>query len=271
MLASNGGNSRFLLRIAALCLAALAALFAAACGNDDPGPQSPPAADGGGVAVSCNALSNLDAYRYRVTVKFLSPTATPTPSPEASPDSAETPGSEPLSAYIQALSALFADFTLEGAYLSPDRSQSILRFENEELELRAVEDEAWVRVGNSWQRETSGDAELLTPVVICEEIVLKIAPLLTAADSTKITLNGIETRHYHLTQADLAALGPLAGTQPGTEYEVDLWLADSAHFPMQLRIVSAQPSDPAGVNSYQLFMEIRDINDRGIRIERPVP
>ena len=240
-------------------LALLAALLFAACGDDGGQPEA--ADQGGGVPVSCNSLGELQAYRYRVAVRFVSPAATAAPQGTG----------EPLTAFIDALSGLFSDFTLEGAYLAPDRTQAILRFENEELELRSIGSEAWVRVGTTWQPEDAGDAQLLTPAVVCRDIISAITPALAEVEPEAVTLNGLQTNHYRLTQADLTGTAPLSGIPVGTEYAVDLWLAEEGRFPVQLRIVSSEPQGPAGTSNYQLSMEIRDINDRGIRIERPVP
>src|SRR3989304_151706 len=89
-------------------------------------------ASDGAVSASCDEIPDLQSYRYSVALSLNS--ASPTPPPPA--DSQAAPA--PLSAFADALTALFSDFTLEGAYVAPDRSQAILRFRNEELELRTI-------------------------------------------------------------------------------------------------------------------------------------
>ena len=159
----------------------------------------------------------------------------------------------------------------------PDRSQAILRFQEEELELRAIGDRSWVRVGTTWQAEQAdtaglpaGQAGLLTPEIICRDIVLEIAPSLGEAESRQETVNGIQTDHYSLDERTLSELPEALGEQLPDSYAVDLWLAQPAHWPAQLRIESSDVNEKGEPLGFSLSMDIRDVNDQGIRIEPPV-
>lgn len=221
-------------------------------------------APGGGVPTSCDAIAEFSSYRYSVALKLQAPgpqTTSPTPG--------QTAGA-PLTAFADALTRLFSDFTLEGAYLAPDRSQAILRFGDEELELRTIGEKSWLRVGAAWQEEQASDDGLLTPLVVCNDIVLQIAPSLANVEAQAETVNGIQTAHYRLDQTSLEQLPQALGGRTPQKYSVDLWLAQPGRWPVQMRIESADVNEKGEPLGFTLSMDVRDLNDQGIRIEPPV-
>ena len=210
----------------------------------------------------------MSSYRYSVKVKLQA--SAPTQAAASPLSIPATPA--PLSALTRALTALFSDFTLEGAYVSPDRSQAILRFQGEELEFRTIGDKSWVRMGGAWQDGKSSDTGLLTPMVICQQVVSEIAPSLpSAGGSDRQTTNGVETDHYHLDQTGLQQLPPVLGARLPEKYAFDLWLARDGCWPVQLQIDSADVNERGEPVGFQLSMGVRDIGDQGISVERPVP
>lgn len=242
-----------------LALLAFAAVSLVACGGGN-GAE-------GEVTASCDSIRDIRSYRYTINLKLQSPAfedaaMTGTPAP-------------PLSAFAEALEALFSDLKLDGAYLAPDRTQAVLRFQDEELELRAVGDKSWVRVENTWREQAAEeDFTTLTPEVVCRDIVDEITPSLADADSSREEVNGVEADHFRLTETDLKRLPELLGANPDTslpnKYQVDVWLAREGRFPVRLDIAAEDTDEQGNAIGLSLFMEFRDLNDPGITIEPPL-
>jgi len=238
----------------------LAAAALAACGG------------GGGAegqaAASCDSISEIQSYRYTINLKLDSPAFQPSAS-------TATPAA-PLSAFADALEALFSDLKLEGAFLAPDKTQAVLRFKDEELELREVGARSWIRVGNNWEEQDAAADEdtILTPDVVCRDIVHEIAPSLDNSESERETINSIATDHYRLDKADIKRLPELLGAGPETElpdrFQVDVWLAREGRFPVRLDIGAEDTDEQGNPIGLSLYMEFRDLNDPGISIEPPV-
>jgi hypothetical protein len=241
-------------------LAALTATLLSACGG------------GGGrgeaqAAASCDSIQQIQSYRYTINLKLQSP-AFQTPSSPATPPS-------PLGAFADPLQALFSDLKLEGAFRAPDRTQAVLRFRGESLELREVGGRSWIAVGSTWREQKPGEeATALTPGVVCKDIVDEITPSLADADSNRETVNSVDSDHYQLNETDLKRLPELLGTDPQAElpdkYQVDVWLAREGRFPVRLQIGAEDKDEQGNPLSLSLFMEFRDLNDPGITVEPPV-
>ena len=234
----------------------LAAIVLAACGGGG---------GGGGPSASCDSIRKIDSYRYSVSLKLDAPSSPPSPDAGAT-----SPAAAPLSDLADALTALFSDFTLEGAYVAPDRSQAILHFQDEELEVRSIGGQSWLRIGNTWQEEEPMDGKLLTPEVICEDIVAEVIGSLGRADSEGETVNGTLADHYHLDEAQLRQLPDLLGTDLPERYALDLWLAKQGTWPVRLRIESSDVNEMGQPLGFALTMDVRDVGDRGISVEPPV-
>jgi hypothetical protein len=241
----------------ALAAAALLLAMATACGGDSEESR--------GVAVSCDAMDDLESFRYDIAVKLQLPglqTAGDTPAPA-------------FGTYSNTLAALLSDFRIEGAYVAPDRLQAILEFQGDEVELREIGDDRWERLGESWGEldAESPDIQDLTPRVVCDELVRKLGPSLNEGSAQADSVNGIVAQRYTLGRTDLTALGNLLGLSAGAdlpdEFQVNVWFADDGGWPLKLE-VSSSATDPRGQSgSVQLTMELRDVNDSGISIEPP--
>lgn len=245
-----------------LAVPVLAAVALAACGGN--GGNGPGAARRT-VAASCDTIGQVQSYRYQVRLKLQSPAFGPSGGATPAP---------PLGDFAEALNALFSDLKLDGAYVAPDRTQVILTFQNEELELRTIGEQSWVRVGEEWQKqETRENMGLLTPKTVCEDVVKDLAPSLADAEPVEETVNGIVTEHYRLDQADIARLPELLGTDAGTalpqRFQVDAWLAREGGWPVRLNIAAKETDESGKPASIELFMEFRDVNDPGISIQEP--
>ncbi|MBI2912750.1 MAG: hypothetical protein HYY03_02380 [Chloroflexi bacterium] len=248
---------------------ALGVLAAVACGGgENSGDNDGPAGgQGAKVTVSCDAIHDIRSYRYSISVKLQSP--------DLDGSDQGTPA-DAFSAFAQALTSLFADMRMEGAYVAPDRSQAVLRFQDEEVEVRAIGDQSWLRVGNSWQEQESAaePGSPLTPQTICDDTVKGLAPSLSAAQAERETINGVETDHYRLDQADLENLPGLLGSGAGSDlpqqFAVDVWLARDGRWPVRLNIGASDTNEQGQPIGLQLSMEFSDVNDPSIEIEPPV-
>ena len=250
---------------AVLALGVLAA--AVACGGEKSGDNGRASEASTKVAVSCDAIADIRSYRYNISVKLQSP--------DLDEGDQGTPA-DAFSAFAQALTSLFADMQMEGAYVAPDRSQAVLRFQDEEVELRAIGDKSWLRVGNNWQEQesTAEPGTLLTPQVICDDIIKGLAQSLGAVEAERETINGVETDRYRLDQADLEKLGDLLGGGAGSDlpqhFTVDVWLARDGRWPVRLNIGASDTDEQGQPIGLQLSMEFSHVNDPSIEIEPPV-
>jgi hypothetical protein len=219
------------------------------------------------VDASCDALNDIESYRYSVSLKLDVPAPASTAAPEATPD--------PLKDFASAINELFRDLDLEGAFVAPDRSEILIRPGEDEVEVRTIGDKSWIRAGaDPWQeQEPPNEDVLFTPASICADIVKDLAPSLATGSGTEETVNGIETVHYQLNETDIKSLPDLLG-RSGEEgvpsvFNVDVWLERNDGWPVRLEIEAAETDGQGGAISQELFLEFRDINDPDIEIEPP--
>ena len=216
------------------------------------------------VQASCDAIQDIQSYRYSITLRF--------DTPAFQQSDAATPN--PLSQFAEALTALFSDMEMEGAVVAPDRSQALLRFQGEELELRTIGDRSWIRRGATWQEQEPPSQDLLfSPASICPDLLDDLAPSLAAGSGKVELVNGIETVHYRLDEADLKRLPQLLGRsgQEGlpSQFGVDVWLERNDGWPVRLEIAASDLDEQGDPISQELFLEFSDINDPTIRIDPP--
>ena len=232
----------------------IATLVLLACSSSSPQLQA-----------SCAAIQDIDSYRYSISLSLQSAAF-------QQPDEA-TPS--PLGEFAEALTGLLSDMQLEGSFVAPDSSQALLRFQDEELELRTIGDQSWIRIGDLWQEQTPAPDEdvLLTPASVCMDLVKDLAPSLAAVSGEEDVVNGIETIHYRLDKADLKGFPVLLGRsgEEGLprEFGVDVWLERNDGWPVRLEIVASDTDEEGQPISLELFMEFSDIDDPTIEIEPP--
>ncbi len=253
-----------LLRSIIIASGLVAVLALAACG----GGSGNGSTDSGSASYEpCRGYDGLDSYRYSIAVKIDIPSLVPSPQPSPS---------EPLDGLSETLNALLSNFQIEGAHVAPDRTQVILRFQENEVELRAIGGQSWERLGDSWseQERSAPEVTVLTPQIMCDEIVARLSSALEDAESTGETVNGIESDHYSLSEADVSgSLGDLLGTGEDARlperFQVDIWLAADGGWPSSLKIEGEETDEQGNQSRITLSMEMRDVNDAGITVEAP--
>lgn len=237
-------------------------VFLAACGGAGVGTAPDPGGAPPQVLASCEAIGQIQSYRYIISLRLRSP---------AFPEGERA---APLRGFAEELARLLSDMRLEGAFVAPDRSQTVMRFQGEEIELRVIGERSWLRVGSRWEEQAAppGPDDLLTPRLLCRELVQGLGPSLAAAEAQEETVNGVESVRYRLDRADLQGLAGLLGygdRELPRRFAVEVWLAREGGWPVRLRIAAADQDEGGQPMGLELFMEFRDVNDPGIRIEPP--
>lgn len=235
----------------------LLALFAVtACGDDDSSPSS--------FTPSCDELGALESYRFTLSIMLDSPAFL---TEETEPPDA------PLNVFAEALTALFSDLELEGAYVAPDRSQATLEFEGEELEWRSIGDRSWIRFGDEWEEEEqSSEDEVLTPEVVCEDIVADLSGSIPGTGGREVTVNGVDAYLYSFDRDDIAEVPELLGrtalTDVPQEIGIRVWLAQDGLWPVKVSLEATDEDQGGQAIELNLEMELSDVNE-SISIEEP--
>ena len=249
-------------RIGAL-LALLAALLAA-CGGGGEGVTREE------ILASCEKLGSLASYRYSITVQ--QPAGAGPATDAASP---EPPGGTPapLAGFQERFRELLSDYSIRGAFVSPDRSQVTLEFHEEEaVELRSIGGRVWERFGDVWNETQAVDIEALMPRRLCDYVLPDLAEQLAGTRGAEEVVNGELTRRYSARRSTLQLPGILwsGGAEGGfSQFDVAVWLADDGRWPAKLEITgqeAAAPGAPAGV---RVAMELSNVNDETIVVEAP--
>jgi len=216
------------------------------------------------VQASCDAIEDIQSYRYVFQIERDLPDTEP-------PDDA-TPN--PLSSITEGIRELFMDSQWEGAFVAPDRSETLVRSGGQELELRTIADKSWIRVGAIWQEQDPPENNVLPALAsLCADMVEELAPSLTAATGEGDVVNGIETVHYRLSEAELKGLPELLGRsgEEGlpSEFSVDVWLERDDGWPVRLQIAASDSDEQGRPISEEWFIEFSNIDDPSIEIEPP--
>jgi len=221
---------------------------------------------GSAQAVGCEFPSDIESFRFEMTMKANLPST-----PEAG-----TP--EPLGDFLGALSGLMGDMKMVGAVILPDRSSMEMTVGDHEFgSFIQIGSQSWSKVAGltDWtERSASEESEFLSPLDFCETTEEGLSSALSGLEGEKETVNGIEAVHYHLDKADLALLEELLG---GTEdlglpeeFTMDVWLAEDGDWPVRMSFVTSSEDDEGQSLSFEILVEFKDFNDSSIKIEPPI-
>ena len=221
---------------------------------------------GSAQAVGCEFPSDIESFRFEMTMKANLPST-----PEAG-----TP--EPLGDFLGALSGLMGDMKMVGAVILPDRSSMEMTVGDHEFgSFIQIGSQSWSKVAGltDWtEQSASEESEFLSPLDFCETTEEGLSSALSGLEGEKETVNGIEAIHYHLDKADLALLEELLG---GTEdlglpeeFTMDVWLAEDGDWPVRMSFVTSSEDDEGQPLSFEILVEFKDFNDSSIKIEPPI-
>jgi hypothetical protein len=212
--------------------------------------------------VGCEFPSDIESFRFEMTMKADLPST-----PEA-----ETP--EPLGDFLGALTGLMGDTKMVGAVILPDRSTMEMTVGDQEFgSFVQIGSQSWSKVVGltDWtEQSASEESEFLSPLDFCEE---DLSSALSGLEGDKETVNGIEALHYHLDKADLTLLEEfLGGTEDlglPEEFTMDVWLAEDGDWPVRMSFVTSGEDDEGQSLSFEVTVEFKDFNDSSIEIEPP--
>jgi hypothetical protein len=239
-----------------------------ATGTPEEGSPSASLSGGGSSAqaVGCEFPSDIKSFRFEMTMKANLPTT-----PEA-----ETPESEePLGDFLGALSGLMGDMKMEGAVIAPDRSSMVMTVGGHEFgSFVQIGSQQWMKVAGltDWTEEPASDEGFLfSPMDFCETAEEDLSSELSGLEGEEETVNGIETVHYHLDQADLTFFQEfLGGTEDlPSEFNMDVWLAKDGEWPVRMSFEASGEDDEGQSLSFEVSVEFKDFNDSSIEIEPP--
>ena len=218
-------------------------------------------------AVGCEFPSDIKSFRFEMTMKANLP-STPeagTPAPD-----------EPLGDFLGALSGLMGDMKMEGAVIAPDRSSMVMTVGGHEFgSFVQIGSQQWMKVAGltDWTEGPASDESgfLFSPMDFCETAEEDLSSALSGLEGDKETVNGIETVHYHLDQADLTFFQEfLGGTEDlPDEFNMDVWLAEDGDWPVRMIFAASGEDDDGQSLSFDISIEFKDFNDSSIKIEPP--
>ena len=173
---------------------------------------------------------------------------------------------------LNTLAALLSDLAIEGAYVAPDRTQAILRFQQNQLEVRAIGEKTWVTVDGRFQeREASGRRGGIDAGCRLQG---RGAGNTASLEDVKSEARHDQRRRgeaLHSARHDLESLPELLGASSDADlpekFQVNLWLAEEGRWPVRLDIGAQDVDDQGQIIGLTLNMEFRDVNDPGIGID----
>lgn len=225
----------------------------AACTSGGGSVAPSPGAEG---EASCEPLSELERYRYDAHVTLAV-------SPHDAPD---------------ALSPFTIPMEIDGAIQGQNRQAAIHYPETpqDDLHVVVVGDRYWHLLG-TWVPGTLGpDSPVVIPFMPLD-LCTSLAPDVVASGPGVATeeINGVAARKYHFDALRSDFSSRLWGPQSDMaqfipEYTLDIWLAEEGNWPVRFDL-SGTGTYPNGQElQAQVFLEIRDIDDKSIEIVPPV-
>ena len=234
-------------------------------------PTASPSGGGSAQKVGCEFPSDIESFRFTMTMKANLPST-----PEAPTQAA---GEEPLGDFLGALSGLMGDMKMEGAVITPDRSSMEMTVGGHEFgSFVQIGSQSWMKVAGltDWTEEpaSEGSGSLFSPMDFCETAEEDLSSALAGLEGENETVNGIEAVHYHLDEADLTLLQDLLGStedlgQLPNEFNMDVWLANDGDWPVRMSLAASGENGDDQPLSFDIFIEFKDFNDGSIKIEPP--
>jgi len=169
-------------------------------------------------------------------------------------------------------------FNVEGAFVAPDRNHVKVSGNLGGLELNeetiAVGSQSWVRSDGDWaEGEASFSTSDFSPASFLEDFD---ASDISAVKPTKETVNGVRSLRYKISREDIETIGQLGALFGGDgglsdlpeNFDISLWLAEDGKWPVRL-VMSASGVVEGNDMSFEMSMDVTDVNDKDIEIEPP--
>jgi len=230
---------------------------------------------------SCQFPEDITSYRYVMEMRMEFPELV-----EESEGTTEEGGLEDElgGLFGESLLAFLEDMKMEGAYVAPDRSWDRAMLGGELFaESIRIGESAWTRLGGmDWAEGESGPGWSVTvspsfSESLCDIGVIDVLFAALGLEPQEETINGIKAIHYHMDETDMLRLAALFGEVEGAEempesatVTMDIWLAEDGGWPVRMEAEIGYTDEEGQSFAFELFMEIKDINDPGIKIEPPI-
>jgi hypothetical protein len=222
---------------------------------------------------SCEQGANVKSYRY--TMKFKMDVPGLTELQGLTDDYNDEYTDESLDAFGTLFLGLLSDIEVSGAFVAPDRHQSVFKVGGSEfIETRTIGDKSWTRLGFVWEEADSAtDIDSLSPLDMCEGMPAELGALLNSATFSRETIQGINTRHYKFDKNDVQHLSEFVDEtgdlESVDEFLMEMWLAEDNAWLIQLRMMASGRDAEGTQMKFDVSYETRDINSPDIQIEPP--
>lgn len=248
-----------------LAVVGLLAALAAACGGGGPeteqSPTPPPTGEEAALA-PCRALEELKTYRFTSQLR-IEAEEWPVPA-EGQPTPVATPAPEVF------------EYVVEASYQAPDRIQGLTGPPGNELPILAIGDERWYDLGGGWTQDPRLPPVRYQPITICRAIFPDLD--LSVVEPQHEAMDKVEALHYHFDDvrseeaiARIPAIGSGPLSEALKEFQVDVWLAEKDGWPVRVEFRSSGRIADGQKASLELSTELRDVNDKSIKVEPPSP
>jgi hypothetical protein len=247
--------------------AAALVLLAVACGGDDKDNDSANASTGGGgsatsrelnLANAAQALEDVESFRFDLAIKM--------------DVDAPSTGNDDEDALGAAFLALLSNISMSGSFVGPDSYEFKTRFFGQDLQMVQIGDQAWINEGSGWELTDAkesffGGSPTDFAFDMLPDEVLKNATV----KSEKV--NGLDTTRYSFDKASLMSLAQDLGEDMVDIQEVetmnlDVWVTKDN---LPVKVVMNVKGEAEGARmDVQVDFNIKDINDAGIKIQKPI-
>lgn len=204
-----------------------------------------------------SVLDEVDSFRFNMTMKL--------DLGEMPDQSEEDAGSAAL------LMAMLGNVQVEGAYVAPDRFQASATFFGTDVETIQIGNQSWTNDGSGWVEDTdsSVSVDMGSPSDLFDFIP---GEELEGAETSRETVNGLETTRYHFDEEALKNLaeesGELETFGEVDSMTLDMWLTDEG-VPVKMLMVMSGSTEGTEM-SMEVEYNLRDLNDPSITIESPL-
>jgi hypothetical protein len=165
------------------------------------------------------------------------------------------------------------DIAVEGAFVSPDRTQSSVKSGRDTFEIISIGNDLWTREGSDgWTKGDAGSAGInITPGDICRTNPADLER--AGIKPTKEKVNGTDALRYRIGKQDLdkldQAFSGIAGqlTLLFDAVDLSLWVTEQEKWPLRLALDASQSGADAIAISLQF--DVKDFNKGDIKVEPP--
>jgi len=216
-------------------------------------------------SAACQALTALKTYRYISNLTLQVPEE-PVP-PEERPTPAATLTRDIEGAYL-------FEYDIDGAVVAPDRLDvQITGGTQNPFGIIIIGDQRWISLEGEW-RESPQTVVPYQPMDVCNALFPELN--LDQARGEKTTVNDVNALHYVLPatpsgQTIATIFGPTSDMAILMQtMDIEVWTAEKDGWPVEMDIQSKGVYANGRQLQAHIHIELRDINDKDIRVEPPV-